>query len=71
MMTFSEKLLKVRATLMLTQVKLAEELDISFSTLNRWERGHYEPCFLARVRFDNYCKAKGVTFDEDKNGGNS
>lgn len=60
-MTFAEKLLEVRGRLYLTQRQLAAELGISYTTLNRWERGHNEPTFLARRRFEDYCKEKGIS----------
>ncbi len=39
----SYKLLKIRQNLSLSQEELAEELGVSFATVNRWENGHSTP----------------------------
>jgi len=66
-MTFSEKVQEARGQLMITQAQLAEALGVSFSTVNRWEKGRNEPQFLERRKFENFCKERGVTFaDSDK-----
>ena len=39
----SNKLLKIRQSLSLSQEELAEELGVSFATVNRWENGHSFP----------------------------
>ena len=50
-------IIKVRATLNLSQAELAEKLDVSFASVNRWENGKYEPTRLVkeklRLRLDN------------------
>ena len=66
-MNFPDKLQEVRGRLYMTQKQLAAELGISFTTLNRWEKGHNKPTFLAKRKFDDYCKKKGIIFpDTDK-----
>lgn len=42
-MEFSEKVLFVRAKLNLSQTELAEKLNVSFATINRWETGKTKP----------------------------
>ena len=64
-MTFSEKVLEVRGRLQLTQLQLAEQLGVSLPTINRWEKGHHEATYLARRKFDDFCKKNGITFDDD------
>lgn len=39
-MTFPEKVITARYQLGLSQEKLAAKLGVSFSTVNRWEKGH-------------------------------
>lgn len=46
---------KVRKQLGITQEQLARELDISFSTINRWENGHTSPSKLAKRRLLEFC----------------
>jgi transcriptional regulator with XRE-family HTH domain len=44
-----------------TQEQLTHELNISFTTLNRWENSHTTPSRLARMRLIEYCTGKGVS----------
>lgn len=59
-MKFKEKILKVRCELDLSQEALAKELGVSFTTINRWEKGHAKPSLLFENRFNKYCKEKGL-----------
>jgi len=62
-MTFGEKVKAVRLKLFLSQQAMAEKLNVSFSTVNRWERGHAEPNFKAQAEFDKLCKENGIEFE--------
>jgi len=62
-MKFSDMVKEVRGQLMLTQEQLGKLLGVAFSTINRWEQGHNEATFLARKKFDNFCKEHGIKFD--------
>jgi len=63
-MDFKEKLVRIRATLNFSQEQLAKELGVAFVTLNRWENGHSRPAKKTLMQIDDYCKAKGITFNE-------
>lgn len=63
-MEFKEKLLYARAVLKYSQTKMAEELGVSYATINRWENGNNAPSKTMIVLFENYCKKHGITFDE-------
>ena len=39
-MEFSEKVKTARAQLNLSQERFAAKLNVSFATVNRWEKGH-------------------------------
>ncbi len=39
-MKYSEKLLRIRVALSMSQEELAKELGVSFATVNRWENEH-------------------------------
>ena len=63
-MEFKSKILKVRCELDLSQESLAKELGVSFTTINRWEKGHAKPSILFENRFNKYCANKGIVFYE-------
>lgn len=42
-MKYSEKLIRIRVTLSMSQEELAKELGVSFATVNRWENDHVIP----------------------------
>ena len=57
---FEDIIKKVRKQLGITQEQLAHELDISFSTINRWENGHTSPSKLAKRRLLEFCRNNNV-----------
>ena len=59
-MALDEILKSIRKELNLTQEQLARELNVSFSTLNRWENSHTIPSRLARMRLLDYCIKNAV-----------
>ena len=63
-MEYSQLVLQVRKTLRITQVQLASELGVSFSTVNRWEKGRANPNNLARRAFFQFCKDNNIYIDE-------
>ncbi len=52
---FSDTVKEVRRQLGLSQEGLAQELGVSFTTINRWENGKTVPFKLARTQFDTFC----------------
>lgn len=60
-MTLNEILKQIRKELNFTQELLARDLNISFSTLNRWENSRTVPSRLARMRLLDYCIKNGVS----------
>ena len=63
-MEFSEKVRLVREKLYMSQEDLARALNVSFSTINRWENEKTKPIKMARAVFDTFCKSHGISFDE-------
>lgn len=59
-MEFSEKIMKVRETLFISQKVLADKLGVSFATVNRWEKGHTEPNLITKARFEQFCKENNI-----------
>ena len=49
---YPKSLHKLRRTLNVSQQQLANILNVSFSSVNRWENGHYEPTIIAKVKLD-------------------
>ncbi|MFA9375619.1 MAG: helix-turn-helix domain-containing protein [Lachnotalea sp.] len=59
-MAFSEIVKCIRGQLGITQEQLAHELNVSFSTINRWENGHRVPQKLAMVCLIEFCKHNAI-----------
>jgi len=59
-MTFSEYVRKVRRGLDMSQHDLAKELNVNYTTINRWENKHVVPSNLARKSFLEFCKVRGI-----------
>lgn len=55
-MTFSEFVISVRRSLKLSQKQLAAAINVSYSTINRWENGHVVPSNLAVRSFYDFCE---------------
>jgi putative transcriptional regulator len=49
---YPKSLHKLRRKLNVSQQQLANILNVSFSSVNRWENGHYEPTIIAKVKLD-------------------
>jgi transcriptional regulator with XRE-family HTH domain len=64
-MTFGEKVKEARKILGLSQEKFAAKMGVSFSTINRWEKGSFNPSYLAQAQFDTFCKENGIVFEND------
>ena len=64
-MTFGEKIKFARKRMGLSQEKFAAKMGVSFSTINRWEKGHFLPSYLAQAQFDAFCRENGIVFDEE------
>jgi DNA-binding transcriptional regulator YiaG len=54
--SFSELVVLIRRQLALSQEDLARQLGVSYTTVNRWERGHNRPSRLARARMKAFCE---------------
>ncbi len=54
---------KLRETAELSQEELARLMDVSVSTISRWERGLTEPTMTV-AQMKAFCQAIGKTLDE-------
>lgn len=59
-MSFGETVKYVRKELNFSQEQLARELNISFSTVNRWEKEKSMPSQMAKELFAIFCDQKGI-----------
>ena len=52
-----QKLIKqIRAYLNMSQTEFAEQLNVTFQTVNRWENGRAERNKLAQSKMFEFCK---------------
>lgn len=65
-MEFKDKLVYVRAKLNLTQYELANQLGVSFATVNRWENDVTKPSKTAIVNFKEFCINRKISMNEGK-----
>jgi len=62
-MEFSDKLKQARKELNMSQMALAEELGVAFSTINRWENEIHMPSYGAVKKFEELCKKHKLKID--------
>ena len=55
-MSFSDFVIMVRKKLNLSQKELAAAINVSFSTINRWENDRVVPSSLAVKSFYDFCE---------------
>lgn len=55
-MDFSEFVISVRRQMKLSQAQLAEAINVSYTTINRWENGRVVPSNLASKSFYDFCE---------------
>lgn len=63
-MEFKDKVYQARMKLGLSQEMFAKELNVGIASINRWENGITQPNKLKEYAFNEYCKSKGIKFDE-------
>lgn len=60
-MELDEILKSIRKELDISQEQFARDLNVSFTTLNRWENNRTTPSRLAKMRIIDYCNEKNVS----------
>ena len=66
-MNFGKAIKNLRQSLLFSQEAFAQELGVSFTTVNRWESGKCKPSYKTLKLIDDYCKEHNVEFDVSKN----
>lgn len=61
-MSFSEELKSVRRHSFLSQEAFARELNVSFSSVNRWEGGRAKPNLNAMKKLKSFCETHDIDF---------
>lgn len=59
-MHFSEQVKSVRNILNMSQKQLANALNLSFATINRWENSRNAPSKLAQKTFYDFCESNFI-----------
>ncbi|MDY0339170.1 MAG: helix-turn-helix domain-containing protein [Bacteroidales bacterium] len=59
-MNYSLTIKKLRQKLFISQKELAEELNVSVVTVNRWENGKFEPTLKLKRRLNDLFKKNGI-----------
>ncbi len=63
---YANAILKLRAKLNISQKKLSEILDVSFSTVNRWENGYYEPTKIAKIKLQELFEKNNIDLQNEE-----
>ena len=63
-MNYAELTKKLRDKLILTQTEFGELLGVSFTTVNRWEKGKNEPTTKQKRRIVELCKENHIALEE-------
>ena len=66
-MNFADSIIKLRSELRISQKELADELNVSCATVNRWENGRTVPNKMTMLVIREYCKNKGIEFAYESN----
>ena len=59
-MDWAKVIKEIRLTCIISQEDFAKELGVSFTTVNRWEKGKSQPSYKAQKLIDMYCKKNNV-----------
>ena len=54
-MNYSKIIKRLRDKLFFSQQDMADYLNVSFSSVNRWENGHYEPTIKTKRKIHELC----------------
>ena len=57
---YQKLVMELRNKLVISQTELACLLNVSFASVNRWEKGHYEPTIKVKRKIIELCKENGV-----------
>ena len=61
-MSVSIEVRRIRQLALLTQKDFAQKLDVSFSTVNRWENGKGKPSMTAMKSLKSFCEQHDISY---------
>lgn len=61
-MSFSDEIKRIRQSSFLSQEAFARELNVSFSSVNRWESGKSKPNLNAMKNIKEFCATHKIDF---------
>lgn len=64
-MDYGKIIKRIRDTLLVTQVELAEMLGVSFATVNRWEKGRHEPTITQKRKIREFCRKHKIEWENN------
>jgi DNA-binding transcriptional regulator YiaG len=56
---------RLRAKLNISQTELAAMLGVSFTSVNRWEKGHNEPTVIAKEKLKQLFRENNIKMEEE------
>ena len=65
-MDISNAIKEIRIKSLLSQNDFASAIGVSFSTVNRWEKGHAAPNYKALKKIREFCHTNHIDFDVDR-----
>lgn len=64
-MSFADAIIKLRSELRISQQQLADELSVSYTSVNRWENGKTIPNKMTVLVIRQFCKDRNTEFCYD------
>lgn len=61
---YPDAIIKLRVKLNLSQTELAKILEVSFSSINRWEKGKHSPTIIAKEKLRGLLKENNIELEE-------
>lgn len=61
---YSDAIIKLRVKLNVSQIELAKILGVSFSSINRWEKGKFSPTILTKEKLKVLFKENNIELEE-------
>ena len=66
-MSLPKEIMVLRQRMYMTQNEFAQALNVSFTTVNRWETGKARPNISTMKELKKYCEGKSVDYSSVEN----